>query len=144
MTLFSTAYGSSVSWVSLASDYFAPFPKRTSKKLVFALNVSGITVRTAFGICVGIIYGNIMPRIKEWQDGYNGEFGLGGLPLAALTPFPWVKFALTMGLLSSMGVLVISVYSVSISIRRFARPLHYIPSPSRYYRVCHYWSQCVA
>lgn len=127
LTLFAIVFGSSISWSSIASDYFAVYPRDTSKPLVFCFNLFGISVPTAFGMVLGCCYSNAMSRIPAWQDAYDSKLQVGGLILAALHPRPWAKFALVMGMLSSLGVLIISTYSVSLSILQFARPLQYIP-----------------
>jgi purine-cytosine permease-like protein len=74
------------------------------------------------GCCVG----STMGINQDWSDVYNDQ-GLGYLIQFTLHPRGWAKFVLVIMTLSGIGMTCIAIYSASLSIQQFARPLAAVP-----------------
>lgn len=126
LSLLSVVYGSSVSWASIAADYYVHYPINTSKVKVFTLCTLGISIPTCIGMILGCCVGSAMQTNEAWSAAYNDD-GLGYLIQKMLFPRAFAKFILVLLVLSAIGMNALNLYSCALSIQQFARPLAKIP-----------------
>lgn len=98
----------------------------TAQLKVFILTTLGITIPTCIGMLLGCCVGSTMGINKDWADVYDND-GLGPLIQHTLHPRGWAKFVLVIMTLSGIGMNCIAIYSASLSIQQFARPLAAVP-----------------
>ncbi|RDW61356.1 hypothetical protein BP5796_11248 [Coleophoma crateriformis] len=126
LSLLSVVYGSSASWSSIVSDYYVQYPVNTSKTKVFLLTTMGIAIPTCVGMLLGACVGSTMGINDEWATTYDDN-GVGDLIKLILYPRGFAKFLLVLLVLSGIGTNCIAIYSASLSIQLFAKPLQVIP-----------------
>lgn len=126
LTLVAVMYGSTVSWCTLAADYYVQYPINTSKVKVFFLCTMGITISTIIGTILGCCIGSTMVADQDLTDVYNNE-GIGFLIQKMLYPRGFAKFVLVLMSLAGIGENALNLYSCSLSIQQFARPFALIP-----------------
>jgi purine-cytosine permease-like protein len=126
LSLLSVVYGSSVSWATIAADYYVHYPINTSKFKVWILCTLGIAVPTCIGMILGCCVGSAMQVNEDWANAYKDD-GLGYLIQKMLFPHGFAKFILVLLVLSAVGMNALNLYSCALSIQQFARPLAKIP-----------------
>ena len=92
LSYFAVIFGVSVSWCSIAGDYYVHYPADTSKWLVFGLTYAGQVLPTIFVGTLGNYFGGIIESNMD-LDAVYGDGGVGALILATLRPSGWAKFA---------------------------------------------------
>ncbi|KAL2281067.1 hypothetical protein FJTKL_12087 [Diaporthe vaccinii] len=112
LSLLAVVYGSSVSWATIAADYYVQHPIKISKFKVFTLTTMGIGIST----CIDM----------ELADVYE-EQGVGFLIQTMLFPRGFAKFVLVVLVLAGIGMNCINFYSSALSVQQFARPLACVP-----------------
>lgn len=125
LNMLSIIYGSSASWSTMASDYYAHYPVSTSRIKVFFMVMFGLSLPTSFGMIAGCVVSSAFTNKPEWAGAY--EQGIGYLIQTVLYPRGFSKFLLTLLLLSGINVNVISIYSSAISFQQVARPWGRVP-----------------
>lgn len=126
LSLLAIVYGSSVSWCTIAADYYVQYPISTSKPKVFILTTMGITLSTCVGMVLGCCVGSAMGANEELADIYDNQ-GVGFLIQKMLHPRGFAKFILVILVLAGIGMNCINLYSCALSVQQFARPLARIP-----------------
>ncbi|KAI8633221.1 permease for cytosine/purines, uracil, thiamine, allantoin-domain-containing protein [Xylariaceae sp. FL1651] len=126
LSLIAIVYGSSASWVSMASDYYVHYPVNVSRVKVFLMTTFGIAIPTSVGMVAGCVVASALNNQPEWKDTYKAD-GVGFLIQTMLYPRGFAKFILTLLVLSGINVNVISIYSAAISCQQFARPCARVP-----------------
>ena len=127
LSLLAIIYGSSCSWCTMASDYYAHYPANTSRTKVFFMTTFGISIPTSIGMLAGAVVASSFSRNRpDWSDTYTND-GLGYLIQTMLYPHGFAKFILTLLVLSGINVNIISIYSSAISCQQFARPFAKVP-----------------
>jgi NCS1 nucleoside transporter family len=126
LSLLAIIYGSSCSWCTMASDYYAHYPVNTSRTKVFLMTTFGIAIPTSIGMVAGCVVASALNNQPTWKDAYEND-GLGYLIQTMLYPRGFAKFLLTLLVLSGINVNVISIYSSAISCQQFARPFSRVP-----------------
>ncbi|KKY37389.1 putative nucleoside [Diaporthe ampelina] len=126
LSLLAVVYGSSVSWATIAADYYVQHPINTSKVKVFTLTTMGIGISTCVGMVLGCCVGSAMGADQELADVYE-EQGVGFLIQTMLFPRGFAKFVLIVLVLAGIGMNCINLYSSALSVQQFARPLARIP-----------------
>lgn len=119
-------YGSSASWCSISADYYVHFPVTTSKLKVFTLTTLGISLPTCLGVVLGCCVGNAMQLRRDWAAAYT-DLGVGWLIRTIVYPLGFAKFLLVVLVLAGICQNCIAMYSASLSIQQFARPVAVIP-----------------
>ncbi|KAI0392635.1 permease for cytosine/purines, uracil, thiamine, allantoin-domain-containing protein [Xylariaceae sp. FL0594] len=126
LSLIAIIYGSSASWVTMASDYYVHYPVDVSRVKVFLMTTFGIALPTSVGMVAGCVAASALNNRADWAETYEGQ-GIGFLIQAMLYPRGFAKFILTLLVLSGINVNVISIYSAAISCQQFARPCARVP-----------------
>ncbi|TGJ85745.1 hypothetical protein E0Z10_g2981 [Xylaria hypoxylon] len=126
LSLIAIIYGSSASWVSIASDYYVHYPADVSRVKVFLMTAFGIALPTSVGMVAGCVVASALNNKPEWADIYNNE-GIGFLIDTMLYPRGFSKVILTLLVLSGINVNVICIYSAAIACQQFARPCARVP-----------------
>lgn len=126
LSLLAIVYGSSASWSSIASDYYAHYPVNTSKVKVFSLTTLGITVPTCIGMVLGCCVGSAFATMPTWADTYDND-GIGFLVQLIIHPIGFAKFLLVIFVLAGISMNCINMYSAALSVQQFARPVSLIP-----------------
>ncbi|KAI1425850.1 permease for cytosine/purines, uracil, thiamine, allantoin-domain-containing protein [Xylaria sp. FL1777] len=126
LSLIAIVYGSSASWVSLASDYYVHYPANVSRVKVFLMTTFGIAIPTSIGMVAGCVVASALNNRPDWTDIYQNE-GIGFLIQNMLYPRGFAKFVLTLLVLSGINVNVICIYSAAIAFQQFARPCARVP-----------------
>lgn len=126
LSLLAIVYGSSASWGTMASDYYAHYPANVSRVKVFLMTTFGIAIPTSIGMLAGCVVASSLNNRADWADIYKNE-GLGYLIQAMLYPHGFAKFLLTLLVLSGINTNVISIYSAAISFQQLSRPFARIP-----------------
>lgn len=126
LSLLSVVYGSSVSWCSIAADYYVHYPINTSKTKVFILTTLGISISTCIGMVLGCCVGSTMGANTDLADIYDNK-GVGFLLQDMLFPRGFAKFILVILVLAGIGMNCINLYSCALSVQQFARPFARIP-----------------
>lgn len=126
LSLLAIIYGSSASWQTMASDYYAHYPVNTNRWKVFLFTTFGIALPTSIGMFAGCVVASALDNRADWADIYENQ-GLGFLIQAMLYPVGFAKFILVLLVLSGINVNVISIYSAAISCQQFARPFAKVP-----------------
>jgi len=126
LSLLAIVYGSSASWSSIASDYYAHYPVNTSKVKVFSLTTLGITVPTCIGMVLGCCVGSAFATNPQWADTYDND-GIGFLVQTIIHPIGFAKFLLVIFVLAGISMNCINMYSAALSVQQFARPVSLIP-----------------
>ncbi|CAJ2501435.1 Uu.00g042880.m01.CDS01 [Anthostomella pinea] len=126
LSLLAIVYGSSASWSSIASDYYAHYPVNTSKVKVFSLTTLGITVPTCIGMVLGCCVGSAFATMPDWADTYDND-GIGFLVQTIIYPIGFAKFLLVIFVLAGISMNCINMYSAALSVQQFARPVSLIP-----------------
>lgn len=126
LSYLAVVYGSSVSWCSIAADYYVHYPITTSKPKVFALTTLGITISTCIGMVLGVCVGSTMAEDPTLAAIYEDE-GVGFLIQALMFPRAFAKFILVILVLAGVGMNCINLYSCALSVQQFARPFARIP-----------------
>ncbi|GAP83947.1 putative NCS1 family nucleobase:cation symporter-1 [Rosellinia necatrix] len=126
LTLVAIVYGSSASWVSIASDYYVHYPANVSRVKVFLMTTFGIAIPTSIGMVAGCVVASALNNRPDWTDTYKHE-GIGYLIHIMLYPRGFAKFVLTLLVLSGVNVNVISIYSAAIACQQFAHPCARVP-----------------
>jgi purine-cytosine permease-like protein len=128
LSLVAIIYGSSASWVTMASDYYVHYPANVSRVKVFLLTTFGIAIPTSIGMMAGAVVASSLNNQPDWAEVYEDpNQGLGFLIQTMLYPRGFAKFILTLLVLSGINVNVISIYSAAISCQQFARPFARVP-----------------
>ena len=128
LSLIAVIYGSSASWQTMASDYYAHYPVNTNRWKVFFFTTFGIAIPTSIGMIAGAVVASSFSNRPDWSDIYDDpNQGLGFLIQAMLHPIGFAKFILVLLVLSGINVNVISIYSAAISCQQFARPFAKVP-----------------
>lgn len=125
LSLLAIVYGSSVSWCTMASDYYTQYPANISRTKVFIMTTLGIAIPTSIGMMAGAVVASGLNNRADWKDSYDE--GLGYLIQDMLYPRGFAKFVLTLLVLSGINTNIISIYSSAISCQQFARPFSMIP-----------------
>lgn len=126
LSLLSIVYGSSVSWATIAADYYVQYPVDTSKVKVFTLTTLGIGLSTCIGMVLGCCAGSAMGAHPDLATVYDNQ-GVGFLIQTMLYPRAFAKFILVLLVLAGIGMNSINLYSSALSVQQFARPLARIP-----------------
>ena len=126
LSLLAVMYGFSVSWCTLAADYYVHYPINTSRVKVFFLCTMGITVSTCVNMLLGCCIGTLIRADQTLSDVYENE-GIGFLLQKLLYPRGYAKFTLVVLSLAGIGQNSINLYSCALSIQQFARPFARIP-----------------
>lgn len=126
LSLLAVVYGSSVSWCSIAADYYVHYPITTSKPKVFILTTMGITISTCIGMVLGCCVGSAMGA-NDALANINENEGVGFLIQAMMFPRGFAKFILVILVLAGIGMNCINLYSCALSVQQFARPFARIP-----------------
>ncbi|KAJ8127621.1 hypothetical protein O1611_g6015 [Lasiodiplodia mahajangana] len=126
LSLIAIVYGSSASWVSIASDYYVHYPVNVSRVKVFFMTTFGIAIPTSVGMVAGCVVASALNNRPEWADIYEDD-GIGYLIQTMLYPRGFAKFILTLLVLSGINVNVVSIYSAAISCQQFSRPCARVP-----------------
>lgn len=128
LSFLAIIYGSSASWQTMASDYYAHYPVHTNKWKVFLFTTFGISLPTSIGMIAGAVVASAFNNRPDWQTIYEDpNQGIGFLIQAMLYPIGFAKFVLVLLVLSGINVNVISIYSAAISCQQFARPFAKVP-----------------
>ncbi|KAI1437514.1 permease for cytosine/purines, uracil, thiamine, allantoin-domain-containing protein [Xylaria sp. CBS 124048] len=126
LTLIAVVYGSSASWVSVASDYYVHYPVNVSRAKVFFMTTFGIAIPTSIGMVAGCVAASALNNRPDWRDVYENQ-GVGFLIQTMLYPRGFAKFILALLVLSGINVNVISIYSSSIACQQFSRSFARVP-----------------
>lgn len=126
LSLLAIIYGSSCSWCTMASDYYAHYPVNVSRTKVFLMTTFGIAIPTSIGMLAGSVVASALNTRDDWKTTYEDD-GLGYLIQDMLHPRGFAKFILTLLVLSGINVNIISIYSAAISCQQFARPFSRVP-----------------
>lgn len=126
LSLIAIVYGSSASWVSIASDYYVHYPANVSRVKVFLMTTFGIAIPTSIGMVAGCVVASALSNRADWADIYEND-GVGYLIHAMLYPRGFAKLVLTLLVLSGINVNVIGIYSSAIAFQQFARPCARVP-----------------
>ncbi|KAF2157716.1 NCS1 family nucleobase:cation symporter-1 [Myriangium duriaei CBS 260.36] len=127
LTLLAVVYGSSASWCSIVSDYYAHYPIDTSKTKVFVLTTLGISLPTMIGMCLGCIVGSAMLTSRhDWADAYSSG-NVAYVLLAMLHPTGWAKFSVVLLMLTGIACNCINLYSSALSIQQTTRLAARVP-----------------
>jgi len=125
LTWLAIVYGSTASWSSIVSDYYVQYPVDTPSWKTFLLTTVGLSIPTSFPIVLGSCVGSALANQPDWSDAMGQ--GLGYLIQQFLYPYAFAKFILVLLVLSGIGNTCVSIYSCSLSIQQFARPLMVVP-----------------
>ncbi|KAI1178413.1 permease for cytosine/purines, uracil, thiamine, allantoin-domain-containing protein [Nemania sp. FL0916] len=126
LSLISIVYGSSASWISIASDYYVHYPANVSRVKVFFMTTFGIAIPTSVGMVAGCVVASALNNKPDWSDVYENE-GIGFLIQTMLYPRGFAKLILVLLVLSGINVNVVSIYSAAIACQQFARPCARVP-----------------
>lgn len=126
LSLLAIVYGSSVSWCSIAADYYVQYPIDTSTTKVFCLTTAGITISTCIGMLLGCCVGSTMGVDANLAATYTDQ-GVGFVIQDLLFPNGFAKFILVILVLSGIGMNCINLYSCALSVQQFARPFARVP-----------------
>ncbi|KAI0490559.1 permease for cytosine/purines, uracil, thiamine, allantoin-domain-containing protein [Xylaria cf. heliscus] len=126
LSLIAIVYGSSASWVSIASDYYVHYPADVSRVKVFFMTTFGIAIPTSIGMVAGCVVASALNNRPDWADVYHND-GIGYLIDTMLYPRPFAKVILVLLVLSGINVNVVSIYSAAIACQQFARPFARVP-----------------
>lgn len=126
LSLIAIVYGSSASWVSIASDYYVHYPANVSRVKVFFLTTFGIAIPTSVGMVAGCVVASALNNRPDWADVYHND-GVGYLIHTMLYPRSFAKAILTLLVLSGINVNVVSIYSAAIACQQFAHPFARVP-----------------
>ncbi|ROV88307.1 hypothetical protein VMCG_10477 [Cytospora schulzeri] len=126
LSLLAIVYGSSVSWATIAADFYVLHPMNTSKLKIFTLTTLGIGLSTCIGMVLGCCVGSAMGAEPALAAVYD-EQGVGFLIQEMLYPRGFAKFVLVILVLAGIGMNCINLYSSALSVQQFARPLARIP-----------------
>ncbi|KAI1305720.1 permease for cytosine/purines, uracil, thiamine, allantoin-domain-containing protein [Xylaria venustula] len=126
LSLIAIIFGSSASWVSIASDYYVHYPTDVSRVKVFFMTTFGIAIPTSIGMVAGCVVASGLNNKAEWADIYKNE-GIGFLIQNILYPRGFAKFILTLLVLSGINVNVICIYSAAIAFQQLAHPFARVP-----------------
>lgn len=126
LSLIAIVYGSSASWVSIASDYYVHYPASVSRVKVFLMTTFGIAIPTSVGMVAGCVVASALNNRADWADTYEND-GVGYLIHTMLYPRGFAKLVLTLLVLSGINVNVIGIYSSAIAFQQFARPCARVP-----------------
>ncbi|KAI0401317.1 permease for cytosine/purines, uracil, thiamine, allantoin-domain-containing protein [Xylaria palmicola] len=126
LSFIAIVYGSSASWVSIASDYYVHYPADVSRVKVFLLTTLGVAVPTSVGLVAGCVVASALNNQPAWADTYRDD-GIGSLIQTMLYPRAFAKLVLTLLVLSGINVNVICIYSGAIACQQFSRPFARVP-----------------
>ncbi|KAI0443896.1 permease for cytosine/purines, uracil, thiamine, allantoin-domain-containing protein [Xylaria telfairii] len=126
LSLIAIVYGSSASWVSIASDYYVHYPANVSRVKVFFLTTFGIAIPTSVGMVAGCVVASALNNKPDWADIYHND-GVGYLIHTMLYPKGFAKVILTLLVLSGINVNVVCIYSAAIACQQFAHPFARVP-----------------
>lgn len=126
LNLLAIVYGSSVSWCTMASDYYVHYPADVSRVKVFLMTTFGIAIPTNIGMVAGCVVASSLNNRTDWHDTYEND-GIGFLIQDMLYPRGFAKFILTLLVLSGINTNIISIYSSAISCQQFSRPFSRVP-----------------
>jgi NCS1 nucleoside transporter family len=128
LSLIAVVYGSSASWATMASDYYAHYPANTSRLKVWLLTTVGIGIPTAIGMTAGATVASALNNEDSWKTAYEGpNQGLGFLIRDMLHPRGFAKFLLVLLSFSGINTNIMSLYSSSISFQQMATPCAKVP-----------------
>ncbi|KAI1190352.1 permease for cytosine/purines, uracil, thiamine, allantoin-domain-containing protein [Nemania serpens] len=126
LSLAAIVYGSSASWVSIASDYYVHYPANVSRVKVFLMTTFGVAIPTSVGMVAGCVVASALNNRPDWADIYEKD-GIGFLVHTMLYPRGFAKLILTLLVLSGINVNVVSIYSAAIACQQFAHPCARVP-----------------
>ncbi|KAI0805768.1 permease for cytosine/purines, uracil, thiamine, allantoin-domain-containing protein [Xylaria sp. FL0064] len=126
LSLIAIVYGSSASWVSIASDYYVHYPADVSRAKVFLMTTFGVAIPTSIGMVAGCVVASALNNRPDLADIYKHD-GIGFLIQSTLYPRGFAKLVLTLLVLSGINVNVICIYSAAIAFQQFARPCARVP-----------------
>ncbi|KAI1113709.1 permease for cytosine/purines, uracil, thiamine, allantoin-domain-containing protein [Nemania sp. NC0429] len=126
LSLIAIVYGSSASWVSIASDYYVHYPADVSRVKVFLMTTFGIAIPTSVGMVAGCVVASALNNRPDWADTYEGD-GIGFLIQTMLYPRGFAKLVLTLLVLSGINVNVVSIYSAAIACQQTAHAFARVP-----------------
>ncbi|KAL2203426.1 hypothetical protein CC79DRAFT_1338033 [Sarocladium strictum] len=128
LSLIAIIYGSSASWATMASDYYAHYPANVSRLKVWLLTTCGIGIPTAIGMTAGATVASALNNVESWQKIYEDPHqGLGFLVRAMLHPRGFAKLILVLLSFSGINTNIMSLYSSAISFQQMATPCAKIP-----------------
>ncbi|KAJ2994956.1 hypothetical protein NUW58_g1409 [Xylaria curta] len=126
LSLIAIVYGSSASWVSIASDYYVHYPANVSRVKVFFMTTFGIAIPTCVGMVAGCVVASALNNRPDWSDTYKND-GVGFLIHTMLYPRGFAKVVLTLLVLSGINVNVVCIYSAAIACQQFSHPFARVP-----------------
>ncbi|KAI1199971.1 permease for cytosine/purines, uracil, thiamine, allantoin-domain-containing protein [Nemania serpens] len=126
LSLIAVVYGSSASWVSIASDYYVHYPANVSRVKVFFMTTFGIGIPTSVGMVAGCVVASALNNRPDWAATYEND-GIGFLIQTMLYPRGFAKLILVLLVLSGINVNVVSIYSAAIACQQFAHPCARVP-----------------
>jgi NCS1 nucleoside transporter family len=126
LSLFAIVYGSSASWATIASDYYAHYPVKENRTKIFIMTALGIALPTSFAMVAGAVVASTLNTRIDLAQVY-GEQGLGFLVQEMLYPLGFAKLILVLLVLSGINMNIINTYSAAISCQQFARPCAQVP-----------------
>ncbi|EWG42548.1 hypothetical protein FVEG_04323 [Fusarium verticillioides 7600] len=128
LSLIAIVYGSSASWATMASDYYAHYPANTSRVKVWLLTTAGIGIPTAIGMTAGATVASSLNNVEAWKTAYEDPHqGLGFLIRDMLHPRGFAKLLLVLLSFSGINTNIMSLYSSAISFQQMATPCAKVP-----------------
>jgi len=91
LTYFAIIFGQCCAWCSITGDYCVHYPASISKRKVFALIWTGLTIPTLFVGVLGCYIGGAILSNSELGEQY-GTGGIGGVIVGTLQPVGLAKF----------------------------------------------------
>ncbi|KAG5791496.1 hypothetical protein H9Q69_009437 [Fusarium xylarioides] len=128
LSLIAIVYGSSASWATMASDYYAHYPANTSRLKVWLLTTAGIGIPTAIGMTAGATVASSLNNVEAWKTAYEDPHeGLGFLIRDMLHSRGFAKLLLVLLSFSGINTNIMSLYSSAISFQQMATPCAKVP-----------------
>lgn len=128
LSLIAIVYGSSASWATMASDYYAHYPADVSRLKVWLLTTFGIGIPTAIGMTAGATVASALNNVDAWKTAYEDpNQGLGFLIRDMLHPRGFAKLLLVLLSFSGINTNIMSLYSSAISFQQMATPCAKVP-----------------
>ncbi|KAF4463445.1 Purine-cytosine permease FCY21 [Fusarium albosuccineum] len=116
LSLVAIVYGSSASWATMASDYYAHYLANTLMLKVWLMTTTGIGIPIAIGMTAGATVASALNNVHAWQTAYTDPHqGLGFLIRDMLHPRGFAKFLLVLLSFSGINTNIMSLYLSAIS-----------------------------
>jgi purine-cytosine permease-like protein len=131
LSFFSICLSAAITYAGLGADYFVYWPSTTSRPLIFASTLFGLSVSFAYTLVLGVGLASAIPAYQPYGDAWThsqGGSGSGALLVAGFAPLHgFGKFCAVVAALGIIANTIPPTYSAGVDFQILGRYATKVP-----------------